>query len=298
MAVKISFSSWNAQLKYGPKETLRLAAEAGFDGVDYSLECYGREEILPDLVGMSENEFTQHFTELKEYADKLGIDIPSVHGESLPYGKDEAENEIIRQKCIRQIEAAKILGAKYCVIHSASTIIWGYDASPEFMHQINSRMYNDLIPTAERLEVYITLESFGGIKVNDVAGYDYFANHKVLRDEYDSLNTEYKAFCVDTGHTNVAVGGGCLKVEDFIRYFGSRVKVLHMHDNNGFSDQHLIPPYGTVNWPKVFEALDEIGYDGYYNFEIAYKFGDCLWDAIMLMGKFLREFTEKRGKLE
>ena len=47
----------------------------------------------------------------------------------------------------------------------------------------------------------------------------------------------------------------------------------------------------------VFKALDDIGYDGYYNYEIIYKFGDCLKDAIMLMGKFLREFTDKRGRL-
>lgn len=296
MKTKISFSCWNAQSKYGAKEALKIAADAGFDGVDYSLECYGNGS-LPNLLEMSQNEFEEHFKGLKAYAQELGIEIPSVHGECTPYGKDEAVNEVIKQKCIRELEAAALLGAKYCVIHSASTIIWGYDASPEFMHEINSRMYNDLIPTAERLKVYVTLESFGGITVNGVAGYDYFANHKVMRDEYDSLDTKYKAFCVDTGHTNVAVGGGCLCVEEYIRYFGQRVKMLHMHDNNGFTDQHLIPPYGTVNWPEVFKALDDIGYDGYYNFEIAYKFGDCLKDAIMLMGKFLREFTEKRGKI-
>lgn len=296
MSVKVSFSSWDAQLKYGAKGAIALAAKAGFDGVDYSLESYGKGP-LPDLVSMSQEEFVKHFTELKAYADELGVDIPTVHGESLPYGENEAENEIIRKKVLREIEAAALLGAEYCVIHSASTVIWGYDATPEFMHEINQRMYNDFIPTAEKFGVYITLESFGGIKVNGVPGYDYFANHKVMRDEYDSVNTKYKAFCVDTGHTNVAVGGGCLPVEDFIRYFGNRVKMLHMHDNNGFSDQHLMPPYGNVNWPAVFDALEEIGYDGYYNYEIVYKFGDCLEEATMLMGKFLREFTEKRGRI-
>ncbi len=39
---------------------------------------------------LSGSEFNEHFTELKKYADELGLDIPSVHGESLPYGKDEA----------------------------------------------------------------------------------------------------------------------------------------------------------------------------------------------------------------
>ena len=32
----------------------------------------------------------------------------------------------------------------------------------------------------------------------------------------------------------------------------------HLHDNNGFTDQHLIPGQGTIEWPKVFDALDNI----------------------------------------
>ena len=113
----------------------------------------------------------------------------------------------------------------------------------------------------------------------------------------DSLNTKYKAFCLDSGHTHVAAGGGYLSVPEFIEYFGDRIKMLHLHDNNGFTDQHLIPGQGTIEWPKVFDALDKIGYDGYYNFELAPKYGDSLRDGIMFLGKLLREFTDKRGKI-
>ena len=115
--------------------------------------------------------------------------------------------------------------------------------------------------------------------------------------EYDSIKTEYKAFCLDSGHTNVAVGGGCLSVPDYIRYFGDRIKMLHLHDNDGVNDQHLIPGFGYINWPAVFDALEEVGYDGYYNYELVLKFGDCLEDSVMFLGKFLRMFTDAKGRI-
>ena len=45
------------------------------------------------------------------------------------------------------------------------------------------------------------------------------------------------------------------------------------------------------------EALEEIGYDGYYNYEIGLRYGDSLKDAVNFLGKYLREFTEKHGRV-
>ena len=295
MQKKISISSGRPQLKYGTKEALRICKEAGFDGVDFSLDSFGWGG-QPDVVTMPYDEFVAHFKDLRAYADEIGIDIPTAHSLVYSYGTDEEKNEKYRQKAIRDIEACSILGAKYCVIHSVGTGPYGFDTPMEVMHEKNQRMYSDFIATAEKFKVCITLESFGSTKSNGVSGYDHFANHEAMLYEYESLPTEYKAFCLDSGHTNLGVNGGFLSVPDFIRYFGSRIKMLHLHDNNGFSDQHLIPAQGNIDWPAVFDALDEIGYDGYYNYELAPKYGDSLKDGIMFLGKLLREFTDKRGK--
>lgn len=57
----------------------------------------------------------------------------------------------------------------------------------------------------------------------------------------DAMNEKYGAqvlgFCLDTGHANL-VG---LDMEDFIRTLGTRLKVLHIHDNDGVADLHQIP---------------------------------------------------------
>ena len=297
MSKKISISGGRVQTTFGSENALRLLKKAGFDGIDFDLECYNGRGILPDIVNMPYDDFVAHFKGVKAVADEIGLEIPSVHSLLDGYVKDVAKNEWMRAKVRRDIEAASILGAKYCVIHSVSTLRWGFDADPNIMHQLNQKMYEDFTPWAEEFGVCLTLESFGGVTVNGVRGYDYFSNHKAMCYEYDSIKTDMKAFCLDSGHTNVAVGGGCLSVPDFIRYFGDRIKMLHLHDNDGMNDQHLIPGFGYINWPAVFDALDEIGYDGYYNYELVLKFGDCLEDSIMFLGKFLRMFTDKRGAI-
>lgn len=72
--------------------------------------------------------------------------------------------------------------------------------------------------------------------------------------------------CLDTGHLNIGQPGDQL---EFIRRAGGLLKALHIADNDGSSDQHLMPyGRGTVNWRDVVSGLNEIGYSGLFNFEI------------------------------
>ena len=56
---------------------------------------------------------------------------------------------------------------------------------------------------------------------------------------------------------------------DVIRMLGGNISVLHLNDNDTFTDQHKIPMSGTIDWNDVFDALDEVGYNGIYNMEIS-----------------------------
>ena len=75
--------------------------------------------------------------------------------------------------------------------------------------------------------------------------------------------------CLDTGHMELTHR----EPADYIRQIGSRLKILHMHENDAIGDLHQMPyTFGTkpddgVDWEDFCKALSEIGFDGTLSFE-------------------------------
>lgn len=71
--------------------------------------------------------------------------------------------------------------------------------------------------------------------------------------------------CLDTGHLNLTDKNQ----REFILKAGSKLKALHIADNEGVNDQHMMPfTKGTVNFVEVVKALREVNYSGLFNLEI------------------------------
>ena len=71
--------------------------------------------------------------------------------------------------------------------------------------------------------------------------------------------------CLDTGHLNLTDKNQ----REFILKAGDKLKALHITDNDGNTDQHLMPfNRGTVDFPEIIKALKEIKYNGIFNLEI------------------------------
>jgi len=58
-----------------------------------------------------------------------------------------------------------------------------------------------------------------------------------------------------------------------IEKLGPHIKYVHIADNDGSNDRHLIPGEGTIDWEEVFISLKRWGYDGYYAVDLE-KFPD------------------------
>jgi sugar phosphate isomerase/epimerase len=50
---------------------------------------------------------------------------------------------------------------------------------------------------------------------------------------------------------------------------GDRLETLHTHDNNGVSDEHIIPYLGCANWERFVLGLRKIGYSRNFSFEVS-----------------------------
>lgn len=86
-----------------------------------------------------------------------------------------------------------------------------------------------------------------------------------LVDIVDQLDPDRFGICLDTGHLNL-FGRDQRR---FILKAGPRLRALHIADNEGESDQHMMPfGRGNVDFEEVVAALREIDYHGLFNLEI------------------------------
>ncbi|MGP8125841.1 MAG: sugar phosphate isomerase/epimerase family protein [Nitrososphaerales archaeon] len=71
--------------------------------------------------------------------------------------------------------------------------------------------------------------------------------------------------CLDSGHVNI---GGSINPAGAIRKIGHLLWTLHLHDNNGDGDFHLVPGRGNIDWKSVAKALRDVSYKGVLNLEL------------------------------
>lgn len=69
--------------------------------------------------------------------------------------------------------------------------------------------------------------------------------------------------CLDVGHAHL-MGG----VVDAVETLGGHLVTTHIHDNAGTRDDHLVPFQGTIHWSALVMALEKVGYDGVWMFEL------------------------------
>ena len=84
-----------------------------------------------------------------------------------------------------------------------------------------------------------------------------------LVDLVQNLKTPNVGIVIDTGHRNM-VGDPVAA----LRTTGRHLITLHIHDNHGQRDEHLLPGFGEISWPDVLNALREIEYPGVFMYEL------------------------------
>lgn len=273
---KVSLSLFVFQSQFGDRRALEIAKEIGVEAVDFSTGSSRFDIRNPESVySKGEEAVCEYFSDLKSYADELGITICMTHGREPGFKNIPEEDEALIENARLDCLAAKLLGAPVCVIHAVTTIFMGPECPPEVMHELNFRMFSRIIPFAKQYGIKIATETFGdAVKFNSC---DFFGNMDEFVKSFKQISEaedfkDYFTICVDTGHSNKASRFNNPEPADVIRLLGKDVTCLHLHDNDKMTDQHKIPFTGTIDWDDVFNALDEIGYKGYYNMELVLKY--------------------------
>ena len=288
MERKVSIYLGTFQRRYGVKRALEIAKNiVGVDAVDFTLSHYygsreGKRGELSNFAYEGGREAViEYFSEIREYADSLGIKIVQTHGRGTGIFNDPIEDPLCLIDGAYDCLATKILGAKHCVMHAPPSYKL-VGVSEEEQYELHYKMFSSLAPAAAENGVKIALETGGNSGRNyEIFGLFAHADHFIRASERFINNKDFKdlfCYCVDTGHSNMAAHHeGEPTVPDLVRRLGSAVEVLHINDNEGKTDMHATPMHvshrlmGNLDVWDLMRSLDEIGYKGYYNLELGFN---------------------------
>jgi len=85
---------------------------------------------------------------------------------------------------------------------------------------------------------------------------------RVLDEIGDRPDRTNLALCIDIGHAHLSTDAGREPVINYVERYAGPLIHLHLHDNSGTGDDHLIPGRGTIDWPRLLDTLDRIGFSG------------------------------------
>ena len=216
------------------EHAFRLAAQAGFDGVE---------------VMITEDPATRSVTELEALSRRYELPVLSVHAPVLPFaqfvwGTDPA------LKLERSAELAIELGATTVVVHPPYR--WQPRYARRFMEHV------DEVSGDYRVEVAV--ENMFPISLGPLSVGAFSPG-------WDPIASGARAITLDFSHAALA-GRDSLELA---MAAGGRLRHVHLCDSTGaaHTDEHLVPGRGTQPVAEVLQYLGQRGWNGSLIAEVA-----------------------------
>ena len=232
-------------------ECLTHIADAGFRYVDLTQYT---PHLIPEIF--ESDNWRENVKHIKEYAETLGLTFVQSHAPGVnPFGDNTDYNKVVSQ-IKRSIEVCGILGIKNNVIHH------GYNpkiVSKDESTEMNIKFFSEFMPVAEEYGVNMLCENT--TKKNMPTWY-FPVSGAELVDFIKAIGHPLVHACWDTGH------GNCEGNQyEHLMTLGKDLYALHINDNSGRGDEHVIPYCGTLNMDDIMHGLIDSGYTGYFTFE-------------------------------
>lgn len=186
--------------------------------------------------------------------EKYGFDFCQAHSPDGEHFKDGEARDALILSTKRSIEASKMLGIPHTVVHAA-----GCGSDKAEFDKKNIAFYRLFEEDAEKHGVDLLTENSA-----EAWNPEYFLRTgREIREFVEKAGINRLHINWDTGHGNVQ---GCNQYDD-IMAMGSELRGLHIQDNDGKVDAHLMPLMGTTNFDDVMRGLIDSGYKGDFTFE-------------------------------
>ena len=233
---------------------------------------------------------------VKKICSDMEVEFSAVHGF---YGKWKGDLnctskehwDSMYEDHIKGMKIAAEFGCKSYVVHVGAAE-YCYDHIPvDKLRPLAVAGVEKLLPTARELDMVIAVE-------NSQEATNTAAEVRKIVDVFG--DDPHVGVCYDTGHANMLASAPGKSYENIDGYMNNvwwedgvvlednaletlrdKVVTCHIHDNNGYADNHGMPFDGTINWrelmPKLFDCPRMIDYQT----EVCFDDG-CNWAGKLL----------------
>jgi len=242
--------------RYSLVESIKRIAEIGYSAVEI---WGGRPHAYPDDITDAKIDEIQKC--IREYDLEISGLIPA----QFRYPTNlSIEDEKIREASISyisdSIDIAGRLEIKYVSVCPGFTIFGqsresGYNLFKDSLYRIleHAAKFDNieiLIEPAHKFETDIIIFCEDSLKL------------------LEEINKPNLGIVIDTGHINVNKES----FSDAVRLLGEHIKHIHIDDNLGYNDDHLIPGEGNINFEKVILDLKKINYKAFLTVELGFGY--------------------------
>ncbi len=259
-AMKKSINLWAFPYpqKMTLEECLRLAKDAGFDGIELN---YDLDSDLSPKAGPNE------LRGIRRMAEEIGIEISGLCSFLFwPYpltANDPDRRARGMELAAKMTHAAHELGTQNLLVVPGSVHIpWRDDYEPvpnDVCDRRAKEAVAKLLPTAEKLDVCMNIENifFNG----------YLMTPMEMAEFVDHFDSPHVKVHFDTGNIMMFQFP-----EHWITHLGNRIRNVHLKEFTKKGTDYSLESFrplldGTTNWPAVVEAFEQTGYTGFLTFE-------------------------------
>ena len=174
-----------------------------------------------------------------------GLRIESVHAPFHMMNELWTDTDPVKSliKLHGAIDSCSNYAIKTLVVHPTDT------TAPPPVSEVGKTYFRGLIRYAKSMNVDLAFENIERPEYLDT-----------IFGECDDTNVR---LCYDLGHENCFSKGS-----DVLGKYGERLKALHIHDNDGNSDQHAIPFDGNIDMDRFVSKLKDLEYYGMITLEV------------------------------
>lgn len=252
--MKLSQSTF-VYFNYPLKEAVTRIAEAGYQGV----------EVWGGRPHAYRNDLTEaELKDIRSLIEDKGVEVSAFIPAQFRYPTSLVNpKKRIREDSINYIkesfDTAIALGTHRITVCPGHTL---YGQSLESAWQLLKESLEALLEYAQKYDITLLLEPAHRMESDLIVTVD-----DALR-IIEEIKSNRIGIVLDTGHT--AINKESLK--DCVKKLNKSVFHIHIDDNNGLVDEHLIPGRGKINFIPFLEELKKVNYQGFLTVELGFQY--------------------------